>query len=207
MREELRRPKLSAAQSRGQLLSIAIAAAIMLTARSTLADHYRVPSESMLPTVAAGDRVIVNKAAFGLRLPFSHEWLTAVSMPQRGDVVVLASPEDDNVLLKRVVAIAGDRIEVRRGRLRIDGHLIEIKPRDGHLKEWLGAQPHDVRLSHGGGPDLGPIVVPPAALLVVGDNRGNSHDGRTFGFVSTDRLLGRAVAIYFRGGSLRWIEL
>jgi len=161
----------------------------------------------MWPTVSAGDRVLVHKAAFGLRLPFSRVWLTQQRMPERGDVVVLASPEDDTVLLKRVVAVQGDVIEIRDGQLSIDGLPVAIEPQAGRLQEQLGARGHAVSLELGGGPDFGPTRVPAGELLVVGDNRGNSHDGRFFGFVSAERLLGHAIAVYFHDGSLRWIEL
>ena len=86
---------------------------VLLSARSTLADHYRVPTGSMLPTVEISDRIVVNKAAYGLRVPFTDDYATHFEGPQIGDVVVLRSPEDGDTLLKRVVAIPGTTIEVR----------------------------------------------------------------------------------------------
>src|SRR5690242_7676686 len=92
----------------------------LLMARSSLADHYYVPSESMLPTLAVGDRLVVNKLAYDLRLPFSSVSLWSRGGPARGDVAVLSSPEDGRTLVKRVVAVPGDRIAVRDGRLSLN---------------------------------------------------------------------------------------
>jgi signal peptidase I len=175
------------------LSSVAGFVVALLAARSSLADHYRVPSGSMKPTVKVGDRVVVDKAAYGLRIPFSDVRVTPIAMPARGDVVVLESPEDGSVLLKRVVAIAGDEVHVVHGRVWIDGEPTALV--------------HALSLTHGGGPDFGPTVVPEDKLLVMGDNRGNSHDGRRFGYVRVQAVLGRALAVYVRHGSLRWVEL
>src|SRR5262245_47749050 len=97
---------------RKDLLAIAAAAAVVLVGRSSLADHYHVPTGSMLPTVLENDHIFVNKAAYSLRLPFSHVELAEFGGPERGDVVVLESPESGIVLLKRVVAVPGDVVRV-----------------------------------------------------------------------------------------------
>ncbi len=171
------------------LLPLAAIVVVTFMTRSSLADHYRVPSGSMQPTVEIDDRVVVHKAAYGLRLPWSDVWLGDVAMPERGDVVVLTSPEDGRVLLKRVVAVAGDVVEVRGGDAIVNG-VVERRAR-----------------LPGEGPPFGPARVPDDMLLVLGDNRGNSHDGRSFGFVSRRDVLGRAVAVYLRDGSLDWIRI
>lgn len=176
----------------------------MTFARSSFADHYTVPSGSMKPSVEIGDRVLVDKSAYGLRIPLTSVHLTPIQMPARGDVVVLESPENGIVLLKRVVAVAGDSVEVKGGRLYLDGRPVTVDEQRG--VEWLGDGPHAVAIGLGG-PRFGPRVVPPHKLLVMGDNRDNSHDGRSFGFVDDDAVLGRAVAVYFREGELRWIDL
>lgn len=177
--------------------------AIALTARASLADHYVVPTGSMIPTVHEGDRVIVSKAAYGLRVPLSKAWLVRWSEPKRGDVVVLESPSEDMILLKRVVALPGDTIEVRGGHLILNGRAVKSTDKE----ETLEGKTHPLSLASGGGPDFGPSKVPKGKVLVMGDNRGNSRDGRMFGFVEEDSVLGRAVAVYSRDGSLVWDEL
>jgi signal peptidase I len=172
----------------------AAAALVVFTARASLADHYRVPSESMQPTVLAGDRILVSKMAYGLRIPRTRTWLATFALPARGDVVVLEPPEGDAappiedgelaaVLLKRVVALPGDLVEVRDGHVLIDGHM--------QGEPWAS-------LRSGTGPALPPSRVPAGKVLVLGDNRGNSRDGRVFGFVDAGDVIGRATSIVMR---------
>lgn len=165
------------------LVQLAAFVVVTFAVRASFADHYRVPSASMAPAVHVGDHVLVAKAAYGLRLPLTTTYLAHFTGPERGDVVVLESPdpEDPIVLLKRVVAVGGDEVEVRDGRVFLGGTLTDARGE--------------------GGPDFGPARVPAGQLLVLGDNRGNSRDGRTFGFVSRDRVLGRAIAVVARDGS------
>jgi signal peptidase I len=183
--------------------SLLVATALVLVARSSLADHYHVPSGSMQPTVDVGDHVLVNKLAYGLRLPMTHRYLVEAAGPQRGDVVVLDSPETDVVLLKRVVATPGDLVEVRQGKLSINGAAVPVEQEHAGLVEQLGAHRHPVNLDDGGGPDLGPLTLPEGRYLVMGDNRGNSHDGRMFGLVDRSSILGRGVLVQHRVTDLR----
>lgn len=158
----------------------------MLAARSSLADHYLVPSGSMEGALYSGDRVVVDKRAYGLRLPFTLVKLTAGDAPARGDIVVFDAPDDGTRLIKRIVAVGGERLEVRAGHVYIDGVL------------------HDDRamleLRQGGGPDVGPLTVPPDSVFVMGDFRGNSRDSRYFGFVRKDEIYARAARVYWRTG-------
>lgn len=184
-------------------LSLVAFLGIALTARASLADHYVVPTGSMIPTVREGDRVVVSKAAYGLRFPLTDAWLVRWSEPKRGDVVVLESPSDSIVLLKRVVALPGDTVEVRDGHLILNG----VRTKATDREETLDGKTHPLSLESGGGPDFGPSKVPQGKVLVMGDNRGNSKDGRMFGFVDEQTILGRALAVYSRQGSLVWDEL
>ncbi len=189
---------------RKNLLALGALTLVLLSARSVLADHYHVPTGSMEPTVSVGDRIFVNKAAYGLRVPFSNAYVVEFEGPQPGDVVVLESPEDGEVLLKRVVASPGDRIAVFAGRLELNGEVVPIDQRPDGLYEHLGRTPHPVRLTHGGGPDLAETVIPEDRFLVMGDNRGNSLDGRVFGLVERGAILGRAVSVFVRDGEITW---
>jgi signal peptidase I len=109
--------------------------------------------------------------------------------------------------LKRVVAGPGDRIRVVSGALELNGERAPIASRNGELVEALGHAEHTVRLDDGGGPDFGPITLPADRFLVMGDNRGNSHDGRMFGLVTRAAILGRAEGVFMRHGSPTWIGL
>ncbi len=181
----------------------AFAAALVactLVARGSLADHYHVPSGSMLPTLQLDDRVFVDKAAYGVRVPLTQRYVVRFDGPRRGDVVVLDSPLDGAVLIKRVVALPGDEVRVRGGHLHVGGEPAPISGPSGRLVEVLDDRPHRVRLRRGGGPDFGPVRLPTDRYLVLGDNRGDSADGRVFGLVERDAILGRAVAVYYRRG-------
>lgn len=179
---------------------------LLAAARDTLANHYVVPSGSMQPTLQPGDRVVVDMRAYGLRLPFTEHTLLAAGTPQRGEVAVFDSPADGTRLIKRVVAVAGDRVQLRDGHLSINGQPLQV-PGDA-LREAFGTRQATLDLDMGGGPDITDMQVPAGKVLVLGDHRGNSFDGRFFGFVDADRLYGRAVAVYFRrGDGLEWQRL
>jgi signal peptidase I len=165
----------------------------LLAARSSLADHYLVPSGSMERTLLPGDRVVVDKHAYGLRVPFTLVKLGGGAPPARGDVVVFDSPVDGTRLIKRIVAVGGDLVEIRGGRVLIDG-----KPGD--------AAPVDLRF--GGGPDFGPARIPAGSVFVLGDSRGNSHDSRYFGAVPAHELYAKAVRVYYRSDAgFVWLPL
>jgi signal peptidase I len=180
-------------KAKKEILTIALLALAILSARSTLADHYVVPTGSMRPTVEIADRVLVNKLAYGIHIPFVRPYLIDFDGPNRGDVVVLDSPVDDVTLLKRIVAVPGDLVAVTEGKITIDG--VEAKPE------------HQIRITDGGGKDLPPTRVPDGQYLMVGDNRGESFDGRYFGFVERDRVRGRAFAVYWSDGGFAWRKL
>ena len=158
----------------------------MLAARSSFADHYVVPSGSMERTLFPGDRVLVDKQAYGLRIPFTLVKVTAGESAARGDVVVFDAPDDGTRLIKRVVAVGGDRLEVRGGHVFVNGLR-------GDARAVL-----ELRL--GGGPDVAPVRVPAGHLFVMGDFRGNSRDSRYFGFVKEDRIYAKASGVYYRSG-------
>jgi signal peptidase I len=189
------------------LVSILGASAIVLVARASFADHYQVPSGSMEPTVAVGDQICVNKVAYGLRVPASQQYVVEGAGPARGDVVVLASPTDGEVLLKRVVAVPGDVVEVSAGHVAIDGARAPVHETSAGVVEELGSKEHALSMESGGGPDFGPTLVPKDAYLVLGDNRGNSRDGRYFGWVARGAILGKAVAVCLHAGKPVWQAL
>ena len=167
----------------------------LLAFRSSLADHYYVPSGSMEPTLIPGDRVVVDKMSYGLRVPFTQIQFTNGDAVQRGEVVIFDSPRDGARLIKRIVAVEGDRVVVKNGRLTINGrHMAAAEQLD---VEIFGDRIVSLDLSDCGGPDyFGEI--PQGKLLAVGDHRGNSLDGRIFGVIDETSVYGRAIAVYFR---------
>jgi signal peptidase I len=187
--------------------SVLAAVAVALVTRASFADHYVVPTGSMLPSVHLEDHVVVSKIAYGVHLPLLPGYVARFQGPARGDVVVLTSPETGEVLLKRVAAVPGDRVRVHDGTLEVNGRAVPVEERDGVPWEALGARPHALGLDDGGGPDLGPTTMPADRYLVLGDNRGNSRDGRYFGLVARDTILGKVEGVLYREGRPTWIGL
>lgn len=181
-----------------ELLILAAVIVCSLAARSALADHYYIPSESMEYSLHVGDRVVVDKRAYGLRVPFTDVKITAGSFPQRGEIVIFDSPESGVRLIKRVVAVAGDRVEVKNGKLWINGERLESSTAAD--LEMFGGRQAQLNMAGGGGPDMEPTVVPEGRVMVMGDNRGNSRDSRAFGFIRKDDIYGHAFRLYYRRG-------
>lgn len=171
-------------------IALVLIAFSVSSARASLADHYVVPSASMRPTLREGDRIVVDKMAFGLRLPFTHVWLLTKGGPHRGDVVILESPEDGQTLVKRVMGLPGETVAVRNGVVFVDGRSVENRPSE--MPGWI---------------DYGPSTLGTGEYLVLGDNRGNSHDGRSFGPVRGSRILGRVEGVVWRHGGFTWVGL
>ena len=180
--------------------------ALVLGLRSFVAEPFRIPSSSMMPTLLIGDFILVNKFAYGLRWPITNKKFLDNGEPQRGDVVVFDSPADGTRLIKRVVAVAGDRVELRDGHLSING--VPMADAADPQAERFGLRVALLDLANGGGPDILDARVPAGHVLVLGDHRGRSVDGRWFGFVPVDALYARALAVYWRSGDgLGWRRL
>ncbi|HEY5972600.1 MAG TPA: signal peptidase I [Pseudoxanthomonas sp.] len=192
--------------ARNELPQIALMLVLLAAPRDLFANHYFVPSGSMEHTLEIGDRVVVDMRAYGLRLPFTDLELIDTGAPAPGDIAVFDSPEDGERLIKRVVAVAGDEVELVEGRLSINGVSLEsIDDRDTELFRRHRAT---LNLSHGGGPDIHQLTIPAGQVLMLGDARGNSHDGRFFGLVPAGELYGRAIAVYYRRGEgFGWTRL
>ncbi|MEJ2384304.1 MAG: signal peptidase I [Xanthomonadales bacterium] len=171
---------------------------ILLAARSTLADHYHVPSGSMETALLPGDHVVVNKLAYGLRVPFTKHVLGFAEAPLRGDVVILDSPDDGVRLIKRVAALGGDTVDLRGGHLFINGRPMAVAGRVN--VERFGERDVILNLDAGGGPDIRGLVVPDGEVLLLGDHRGASRDSRWFGTVPVGELYGRAGGVFWRRG-------
>lgn len=182
----------------------------MVIFRSAIADWNVVPTGSMQPTIRIGDRIMVDKAAYDLRLPLTHISLIHRADPQRGDIVVLDSAGADERLVKRVIGVPGDEITLQQNHLYINGQPASYEPiavqgiRDDredparYAMENVGAMHHPVRWSiaqAGHSKDFGPVIVPAGQYLLLGDNRDNSADSRYFGFFPRHEITGRATRV------------
>jgi signal peptidase I len=184
---------------------------LMFVFRSAVADWNLVPTSSMNPTLISGDRVIVNKMAYSLRVPFTLRHLAHWSSPMRGDVITFDSPKDEVNLIKRVVAVAGDVVSMRDNTLTINGQIIErtlleaakVIPTESGLltaqvwSEVIDAKHFNVaRIENANrSRDFDPVTVPAGHVLVLGDSRDNSNDSRFIGFINIDRITGQAVRV------------
>ena len=168
---------------------------LMTVVRSSLADHYYVPTGSMENSLIPGDRVLVDKTAYGFRVPLTTIDVLGERSPDRGEVAVFDSPVDGTRLIKRIVAVGGDAVVLENGRLTIDG-----EPLGNSAVEHFGDREALLNLHDGGGPDIPYLLVPQGMVLALGDHRGNSLDGRYFGLIAEERLIGRAIGIYYRRG-------
>lgn len=169
---------------------------LMTVARSSFANHYYVPSGSMEYSLMPGDRVVVDMTAYGLRVPFTSIEVVPRDKPTAGDVVVFDSPVDGVRLIKRVVAIGGDTVDLVDGRLSVNG--VDLQSDVERDVEVMAGRKARLNLDAGGGPDIHGLVVPDDEVLVLGDHRGESADGRYFGMVPAREFYGRAVAVYWR---------
>lgn len=186
---------------------------IVLLFRSFLFEPFKIPSGSMIPTLLVGDFILVNKFAYGLKLPVLNTRFISIGEPERGEVVVFRYPVDPGVnFIKRMVGLPGDTITYRSKQLYVNGEPVnaddqgiysssEVKcstprPDARRLLENLGGVEHDI-LHHQGSPGRdGQWVVPDGHYFVMGDNRDRSNDSREWGFVPERNLMGRAVGIW-----------
>ncbi len=188
---------------------------VMVLFRSAIADWNQVPTGSMKPTILEGDRVVVNKLAYDLKVPFTSWEVGRWADPSRGEIVTFYSPKDEKLLIKRVIGTPGDVIAMRNNQLYInddpatydtlDGEIIhQLDLFQRHRHAFFFEQYDDVRhpvMMRPSPPNhynsFGPIEIPPGHYLMLGDNRDNSADSRAIGLVSRDRITGRAHTIAF----------
>ncbi len=182
---------------RDLLTATLLALLLALVSRATLVEANQVVSGSMEPTLKQGDYILVNKARYGLRLPFLRAPLVEWDLPHRGDVVTFTPPAsypdgEGRLFIKRVVALPGDTVSVKKGALYVNG------------QRAAGPSPYPLRhgqwsevLTDRGLHPIGPFSVPPGMVYVVGDNRENSHDSRSWGPLPLANIEGKAMLIYY----------
>ena len=192
---------------------------IVLLLRAFLVEPFRIPSGSMMPTLLVGDFILVNKFTYGIRMPVTKTKLIEIGEPDRGDIVVFRWPVNPRLdYIKRVVGLPGDRIRYQNKTLFINGKPMRIEI-DGQYqpegsgmralgfvegREQLGDVEHDVLINPIAA-DFSPscrflghreVTVPEGHYLMVGDNRDDSNDGRCWGFVPEENLVGKAFFVW-----------
>ncbi|MFL5579975.1 MAG: signal peptidase I [Gemmatimonadaceae bacterium] len=206
-----------------QFKSLAGAIAIFLVIRAFLVEAFRIPSSSMVPTLLVGDWLFVNKLRYGPHVPFTRVTLPGYAEPKRGDVVVFQSPYQADeaeagrdatpTLVKRLVAVSGDTIQMRGGLLHVNGMPqrqgfganANFAPGEDHPDEVFAWQNRlAVRGTRFGQPpavpshdNWGPLVVPKGHLWMLGDNRYCSKDSRYWGPVPRGNVRGRPLFVYY----------
>ena len=176
---------------RENIEAIIIAVLLALVIRTFIIQAFKIPSGSMLPTLQIGDHILVSKFIYGVKIPLTGTTLIPISDPKPNDIVVFQFPKNPELdYIKRVIAIAGDIVEIRDKKISINGKpFIDTH---GVYKDPLilpaAAAPRD---------NFGPVTVPAGKIFVMGDNRDNSYDGRFWGFVDLKAVRGKAWAIYW----------
>ena len=182
--------------------------------RTAVADWNPIPSASMHPNLLEGDVVLVNRLAFDLKVPLTDVVLARLGEPQRGDIVTFRSPRDGTLLIKRLVALPGDVVEMRNERLYINGRGADYRVVEQSLDSVGGTAMRALQLAEVWDPaakrarhhiqimpdvlaprTFGPVTVPRGEYLMLGDNRDNSADSRVIGLVPRKLLVGRAERV------------
>jgi signal peptidase I len=185
---------------------------VAIPVKSSLADWNWVPTGSMNPTILEGDLIYVDKIAYDLRFPLTLHRLAKWSDPARGDIVVCFSPDDGTRLVKRVIGLPGDTVEMKDNTLFLNGEPVSYTKADPSYAtslsrelrkscvlatEDLDGSAHAVMSipSILAMRNFGPVTVPPASYFVMGDNRDRSRDSRYFGFVDREQIVGKAKGV------------
>ncbi|MBN1382452.1 MAG: signal peptidase I [Deltaproteobacteria bacterium] len=197
---------------RGWVGTILIALLIATSIKSSIADWYVVPTGSMKPNIVEGDRIFANKLAYDLKVPYTTFHIGHWSDPKRGDIIVFNSPIENKCLVKRVIGIPGDRIEMLDNVLYVNGDALRYEPltqkefedlpslRGFDYKFYLEKldkkkYPVMFMVYQKSIRSFKMLIVPEGKYFMMGDNRDNSADSRYFGFVDRKNVLGKALAI------------
>ena len=189
--------------------AFAIAILLALFIRTFIVQAFKIPSGSMKPTLLVGDHLLVNKFIYGIKIPYIDKIIIPAKKPKRGDIIVFKWPKDENKdFIKRVIGIEGDVIEIIDDRLYINNEEIvstyygEFNDEDyprviEEFEESIGDVKHHILDQEKRYENKGPYKVPENSVFVMGDNRDNSEDSRYWGFVTLNKIKGKALIIYW----------
>lgn len=178
---------------------------VVLVLRSFLFEPFQIPSGSMIPTLEIGDFILVNKYAYGVRLPVIGSKIIEVDKPKNGDVMVFVPPHRPDYFIKRVVGIPGDHIVYSNKTLFVNGEEVKLDfvaklppsgPQYMVFKESLGEVEHLIHRDLYRNADYREWTVPQGHYFMMGDNRDKSADSRSWGFVPEENIVGKAVAVW-----------
>ena len=171
----------------------AIAVLLALFIRTFVVQAFKIPSGSMRPTLIEGDHILVNKFIFGVKIPLLRNTIIPIKAPNRGDIIVFIFPKDKSKdLIKRIIGLPGEKIEVTGRKIYIDGDLFNDKY--GYYEN-----PGESWGNPAGNCPFCTVTVPDGHYFVMGDNRENSQDSRYWGFVPSESIKGKAFIIYWSG--------
>ncbi len=171
--------------------AILVAIILALFIRSFVVQAFKIPSGSMLPTLQIGDHLLVNKFIYGVKVPMLGTVLIPWKSPVPDDIVVFKFPKNRSIdYIKRVVAVAGDTVELKNKQLYINGEAVSSP--NAHF-----TSNNIMKASAGPRDNMGPVKVPEGKIFVMGDNRDNSYDSRFWGFVDLKDVLGKAFILYW----------
>lgn len=189
MTDTPQQPKKSVIRENIEAILVAILLALFI--RTFIIQAFKIPSGSMLPTLQIGDHLLVSKFIYGIKMPFTGSTLIPISDPKPNDIVVFQYPKNPDLdYIKRVIAVAGDIVEIRDKKILING-----KPFDDQHGVFLDSMIHPAALDPRD--NFGPVTVPADKIFTMGDNRDNSYDGRFWGFVDLKAIRGKAWIIYW----------
>jgi signal peptidase I len=176
---------------------IIIAAILALFIRTFIIQPFKIPSNSMFPTLKPGDRIFVSKFIYGAKIPFTRYRLPEVREPKTGDIVVFLSPvEKKKFLVKRFIAGPGDTVLINDGQIYLDGNPVDSSPIDKFT--YYNRGQYAIKDET--------ITVPEDSFFVLGDNSANSLDSRYWGFVPFDKLVGKAFVIHWPPNRIRLLR-
>ena len=189
MTDTPQQPKKSVIRENIEAILVAILLALFI--RTFIIQAFKIPSGSMLPTLQIGDHLLVSKFIYGIKMPFTGSTLIPISDPKPNDIVVFQYPKNPDLdYIKRVIAVAGDIVEIRDKKILING-----KPFEDQHGVFLDSMIHPAALDPRD--NFGPATVPADKIFTIGDNRDNSYDGRFWGFVDLKAIRGKAWVIYW----------